>query len=316
MQEEEPAMIASQPRNVTFESQGVVCRGVFTWPDHAAERPPLVIMAHGFGGTCDRSLPAYAAHFERAGIATLRFDYRHFGASDGTPRQLLVPRREVADYHAALAFARAELPVDTARIALWGTSFSGGTVLVVAAEDGAVAATVSQCPMLDGRAAALAVLRYAGLGHSLGMVGRAVADFAGAAFGAAPRYVPVVARPGQLAAMSSEDAFDGMMRILPDLRNEVTARTSLLVSQYRPIAYARRVKCPSLIQVCEKDSVAPVAAVERAIARMPRAEVVRYPIGHFEPYVDADFVRSVSDQTAFLCKHLEPRAAQQAGARA
>ncbi len=37
---------------------------------------------------------------------------------------------------------------------------------------------------------------------------------------------------------------------------------------------------------------------------MERAEVVRYPVGHFDVYFDEPFERSVSDQTAFLLKHL------------
>jgi pimeloyl-ACP methyl ester carboxylesterase len=85
---------------------------------------------------------------------------------------------------------------------------------------------------------------------------------------------------------------------------QLTARTGLLMMQFRPLRDAPRVKCPALIQICEHDAVAPVAATERAAARMPRAEVVRYPIGHFDVYVGADFERSVRDQLAFLRKHL------------
>jgi hypothetical protein len=37
---------------------------------------------------------------------------------------------------------------------------------------------------------------------------------------------------------------------------------------------------------------------------MPHAEVVRYPLGHFDVYFDDAFERSVADQEAFLRRHL------------
>ena len=46
-------------------------------------------MAHGFSGVREQRLDAYAERFAQAGLAVLVFDYRHFGASGGEPRQLL-----------------------------------------------------------------------------------------------------------------------------------------------------------------------------------------------------------------------------------
>ncbi len=73
------------------------------------------------------------------------------------------------------------------------------------------------------------------------------------------------------------------------------------------MSHAARVRCPVLVQVCERDSVAPAEAAERVIAKLgPLAEAQRYPIGHFEPYFGAPFERSISDQLAFLRRHLGP----------
>jgi uncharacterized protein len=307
-QEDSAMTTQPSPIDVEFTSQGVVCRGWLSLP--AGEGPfPLVIMGHGFGATREMKLAQYAARFVASGLATLIFDYRRFGASDGAPRHLMVPRDEVDDWHAALAFARTLPRIDAARIALWGTSFAGGLVLVAAAEDGNVAATVSQCPLLDGRAAAIAIARYAGLWNMLRVSAHGFYDLARAAFGAAPHYMPIVARPGSVGAMTSADAWDGYMRLAPpNYRNEVSARTGLYVSSFRPIASVARVRCPALLQICEKDTVAPVAAVEKAAKQMPRAEVVRYSVGHFDVYVGEDFERSVADQRAFLVRHLAPSA--------
>ena len=99
---------------------------------------PCVVMAHGFSGTRDDALPGYAEAFRDAGFAVVVFDYRHFGASTGTPRQLLHIGRQRQDYRTVIAWARRLEGVDADRIVAWGTSFSGGTVLAVAAEDHAV----------------------------------------------------------------------------------------------------------------------------------------------------------------------------------
>lgn len=295
-------------QDIAFTSHGTTCRGWLTRPAGAADRSvPLVLMAHGFGATRDMHLEQYAQRFNAAGLATLIFDYRTFGASDGTPRNRLNPRDEIADWHAALAFVRTLPGIDTSRIALWGTSFAGGLVVSVAAQDGDVAATVSQCPLLDGLAAGLEVARYAGPLSLLRVSAHGLFDIARSALGGRPHYIPIVAKSGEVGAMTSDDSWDGYMKLVtPGFRNEVTARTALLVPGFRPIRDAAKVKCPALLQICEQDTVAPVSAVEKAAARMPKAEVVRYPVGHFDVYAGPDFERSVADQLAFLLRHLKP----------
>ena len=289
-----------------FPSKGTRCRAWLTYPAAAQSgKVPLVLMGHGFGATREMRLTAYAERFHDAGFASMIFDYRRFGASDGEPRQLLVPRDQIADWHAALARARSLPGIDSARIALWGTSFAGGLVLSVAARDGNVAATISQCPLLDGRAGALELARYAGLRGLLRVMAHGLWDLALAAIGGKPHYVPIVAPPGELGVMSSADAWEGYTRLAPEgFVNQVTARTGLLVPQHRPLRGAARVKCPALLQLCDRDTVAPAAAAQKAAAGMPRAEVVHYPIGHFDVYVGEDFERSVGDQVGFLRRHL------------
>ena len=107
-------------------------------------------MAHGFSGVREQRLDAYAERFAQAGLAALVFDYRHFGASDGEPRQLLSIARQLEDWRAAIAHARSLDGIDPKRIALWGSSFSGGHVVATAAGDPKVAAVVSQAPFTDG----------------------------------------------------------------------------------------------------------------------------------------------------------------------
>lgn len=294
-------------QDIEFPSQGTTCRGWLTLPADQKTPAPLVLMAHGFGATRDMHLEQYAQRFNAAGMATLIFDYRGFGASDGEPRNRLNAQHEIADWHAALRYVRSLSDVDAGRIALWGTSFAGGLVIAVAAQDGKVAATVSQCPLLDGRAAALAIARYAGPLSLLRISSHGLLDLARTALGLAPHYVPIVAKPGAVGAMTSADAWDGYVRLVPPgFRNEVTARSALTVPLFRPITEAAKVTCPALLQICELDSVAPVSAVEKAAQLIKKSEVVRYPVGHFDVYFGAAFERSVADQQAFLVQHLRP----------
>ena len=294
---------------VAFGSHGGTCQAWRYSPDEAAASPavarPCVVMAHGLGATRDASLAPYAERFAAAGMHVLLFDYRHFGASDGEPRQLVSVRRQLQDYAAAVEFARALAGVDPARVAVWGTSFAGGHALVTAARQSGVAAAVCQCPMMDGVAAVRRILQYAGPGQLLRLTGHGLWDAVLAPFGRT-HYVPTVGPPGSLAIMSSPDA-DAGYRALgpPDFRCEIAARIALTVGLYRPVRYADRVRCPVLVQICEQDSVAPAVAAEAVVRRLgERGEVQRYPIGHFEPYTGAWFERSVGDQVAFLRRHL------------
>jgi len=260
-------------------------------------------MAPGLGGTREAGLEPYASRFADAGYFVLLFDYRHFGASDGEPRQLLSIARQLEDWAAAIAFARHHPAIDAGRIALWGTSFSGGHVLVAAVRDGRVAAVSAQGPLMDGLAAVLNLIHYAGLGMVLRLVGAGLRDVAHAVLGRPSVYVPIVAPPGQLAAMSTPDAEPGYRAITPpDWRNEATARLALTIGLYRPIRYARRLPCPILILACADDSVAPIrAAVATAERAGNKAELKIYPgTGHFDIYVGAGFERSSADQLAFF----------------
>jgi len=294
---------------VAFGSHGGTCRAWRYVPDEdatsSAVARPCVVMAHGLGATRDASLAPYAERFAAAGMHVLLFDYRHFGASDGEPRQLVSVRRQLQDYAAAVEFARALAGVDPARVAVWGTSFAGGHALVTAARQPGVAAAVCQCPMMDGVAAVRRILEYAGPGQLLRLTGHGLRDAVLAPFGRA-HYVPTVGPPGSLAVMSSPDA-DAGYRALgpPEFRCEIAARIALTVGLYRPVRYADRVRCPVLVQICEQDSVAPAAAAEAVVRRLgERGEVQRYPIGHFEPYKGAWFERSIGDQVDFLRRHL------------
>jgi poly(3-hydroxyalkanoate) synthetase len=106
--------------------------------------------------------------------------------------------------------------------------------------------------------------------------------------------------------MPVQDAYEGYARIASqNFLNEVCARITIRGDKYRPVTKAKKVRCPVLLLICENDELAPVSAAEETAEKLGDfAEVKRYPIGHFDIYIGANFERSVSDQLEFLSKHL------------
>jgi len=290
-------------RDAEFLSDGVTCRAwVYAPPAYAGGPTPCIIMGHGLGGTREGSLQPYAECFAQAGFHVLLFDYRHLGASDGEPRQLVSIARQLDDWAAAIAYARSLAGVDPDRIGLWGCSLSAGHVLVAAARDGGIAAISAQCPMFDGGASVRLSVKSAGVRAGLRLTWAALVDVVRDMLGRSPRYVPVAAPPGQLAAMASEDAYSGCRAIMPPYwRNEIAARFFLTMPFYRPVRHAAEVKCPALIIACMKDTVASISAAAEAAARLGgKARLVQLPIGHFEVYLGEGFERSSREQVAFF----------------
>jgi fermentation-respiration switch protein FrsA (DUF1100 family) len=262
-------------------------------------------MAHGFGGTKDSGLLPFAEAFAEAGIDVLLFDYRCFGESSGEPRQLAWPPRHREDYRAAVDFARSLDGVDPERIVLWGTSWSGGHVVYVAAEDPRIAGMICQTPDLDGIKTLGRVREYAGLGQQFRLTWLGLKDALGARSGRPPLTIPTVAPPGELGGMATEESVPGMQAIAgATWRNELTARAAFAEWTNRAITRIDRVRCPILIQIADQDSVAPASAARAAAWRAKgRVEVREYPCAHFDIYLDWRG-RAIADQLHFLRRHL------------
>ncbi len=188
-------------------------------------------------------------------------------------------------------------------MALWGTSFSGGHVVQVAAGDDRVAAVVSQAPFTDG----LSTIRGGGMAAALRLTAAAIRDGAGALAGRPPFYILSVGPPGSTAVMATPEAQPGFLAIDPPQstwENRVAARVGLYVGAYRPYSKLSKLRCPVLVVVAEHDTTTPAAPAMRAAERVPNAELIRYPIGHFAIYVEPQFERTVADQTQFLVRNL------------
>lgn len=290
----------AEREDTSFISGGLRCAAWLYRPQGSSA---CVVLAHGWTGVREQRLDAFAERFAAEGLAALVFDYRNFGASEGQPRSLLDIPGQLADWRAAVAHARALDGIDRGRVALWGSSFSGGHVIETAAADPQIAAIVAQVPFVDG---------FANMGRTeplraLRLTFEGLRDQAGAVLGRRPRMVPSVGPPGSLAVMSSPDAEPGFRALNPpglDWPNEAAARVLLRLGAYRPIRHASRVRCPALVTVAEDDVITPPDLAEKAAALMPRAQLRRHPGGHFDLYVGEPFERVAGEQAGFLAAAL------------
>jgi pimeloyl-ACP methyl ester carboxylesterase len=289
----------SAPEHVRIPSHGEQLAAYLYRPEPAEGDVSCVVMAHGFSGTRDDGLPAYAEAFRDAGFAVVLFDYRHFGASTGEPRQLLDIGRQHDDYRAVVAWVRRLDGIDPARIVLWGSSFSGGHVLAVAAGDPRIAAVISQAPFTD----AIPTLMRVPLKNAVRLTTAGLWDQVLGWLGRPPHLAPAVGPPGTVAAMTEADAKPGFEAIVPPnslWRNEFAARLMLRFPFYRPGRKTAHLTMPLLVCVCENDTTTPPSSTIKAANRAPRGELRRYPYGHFDIYTDPavkadqiDFLRRV-----------------------
>ncbi len=283
-----------------FLSRGMRCAAWLFRP-RDAQRPPVVVMAHGFGGVRCIGLPALAEKFTTYGLAALVFDYRTFGDSDGQPRQYINPLRHLEDWRAAVAHARTLAEVDGARLGLWGTSFSAGHALITAARDAAVRALVLQTPYVEPFSTIRRVRRkgavlWAGLRDLLRAVTRR-----------APYTMRIVGEPHEVAGLNMPGAKHRFLSLVPKTArwtNACPARVALILPFYRPIAYARRVRVPVLMLLAEGDNIVSPRAAQRAAARMSDAQVVWLPGDHFCVYEGDNLQRAAALAGEFFAHHL------------
>lgn len=173
-----PALAQTLPegvghRAVDVWSDGTRLSGDLFFPaDMTSESGlPGVVLAHGWGGTRGHLNQAYAPFLAEAGFVALTIDYRGWGDSDSrlvligkqpdldasgeasvrvkAAREIVDPFDQTEDIQHAVRWLRGEPGVDPERIGLWGTSYSGGHAVWVAAHDSKIKATVSQVGAQD-----------------------------------------------------------------------------------------------------------------------------------------------------------------------
>jgi uncharacterized protein len=295
-------------RDVEFDAEGCTLRGWLYTPDGASGAAPCVVMAHGFSAVKEMYLDSFAEVFAGAGLAALVFDNRNFGASDGELRQEIDPWQQVADYRHAITWAQMQPEVDADRIGLWGSSYSGGHVIVVGAIDRRVKCVTAQVPLISGHRNARRLVRSDFVAAVQGMF---EADRAARYRGEAPAMIPVV-DPDPMAASSlpTPDSWTWFSETgknrAPSWKNEVTLRSVEMFWEYEPGAYLPYVSpTPLQIVVAARDHLTvcdlAIEGFERALE--PKRLVV-LDGGHFDAYV-AGFAEASAAARDWLVTHLK-----------
>ena len=295
-------------KDIEFKTEdGVTLRGWHYLPDNASGPVPTIVMAHGFSAVKEMYLDRFAEAFAAAGFAAIVFDNRNFGASDGEPRYEIDPWQQVRDYRDAITWAETLDETDATRIGIWGSSYSGGHVMVVGALDRRVKCVVAQVPLASGHRNARRLIRSDVLAGVQAMFDD---DRRARMKGEKPAMIPVVAEdPAAPSALPTPDSWTwftetGKSRA-PSWHNEVTLRSVEMFTEYEPISYAKYVSpTPMMIVVALGDvlTVSDLAleAYEEALA--PK-RLVTLSGGHFNAYT-GDFEASSGPAVEWFKQHL------------
>ncbi len=294
-------------QNIEFTSKGSLCRGWLHVPDNLAEgeTAPGIVMAHGFAGVKEMGLAGFSERFESAGFVTLVFDYRFWGESEGEPRNQIFPLEMVEDYRNAISWLSDRPEVDSQRIGVWGTSFSGGLCLYVGTHDKRVKAVVAQVPSTLN-----AESRRAMDPDAWDRVGELlIQDRVQRFMNGSVTYMKVVAPEGEPCVLPYRDAYEWYVEFreyAPNWQNEVSTESLEKIREFDPVSLIHLMAPTALLLIpAENDSLIPIEAVKEVYANAcePK-ELSVLPITHFVPYKDPWLSKAADLATDWFRKHL------------
>ena len=263
------------------------------YPPAGGARGPCIIMSPGFGGQRAHTLPRFAERFAAAGFGCLLYDHCGFGDSEGMPRLETDPFRQMHDMRDAVTYAASLDCADPARIGLWGNSYSGGHVLIVAAVDRRVRCVVSVVPVTSGSA----VVRR--------LSGDAAWDQRTAEFNAA-RQRELRGDGTQYQPQSAlEETIRYWAQLDPPRENRISTISQEMFGEYEPVAYVSRIApTPLLMILTDRDQrvFTDLQLEAYAAAREPK-RIVMLPGGHYDPYTTL-FEPTVTESIAWFHAHL------------
>ena len=295
-------------RDVTFPSQGLKCAAWYYVPTgmKPGEKRPAIVMAHGYSGVKELYLDNYADKFADAGFVVLVFDYRHLGASEGEPRQQIFWYDQIKDYRNAITWVSMQPEVDAARIGVWGTSYSGGHVMHLAAFDKRVKAVVSQVPVSNVWESYFAALPAEAIANISAWHAQARTERMKTGN---VMYFPVVAPEGQPSVLPQPEFYQWIMegsKRAPRWENRVSVESLETGMDYDPTAFIHLISpTPLLMVIASDDILTPTADEKKAFerAREPKKLVV-VPGRHFDGYHGPKHMQFFTPQLEWFQQHL------------
>lgn len=296
----------SQDTFISSSEDGLQIATSLWLPENTSSTPlPAIVMGHGIGAVKAAGLGSFARRFTSAGYAAITFDYRHFGESQGNPRNFMSIAKELCDFKDVLAWVRDQPQLfDSARIVVWGSSFGGMHVSALMASDHGLAGGVMQCPCVDALKAGLKLP----LVHSLWVMCYAVADLIASFIGLRPIYIKLVNDTSSSrapAVMPLDGARKGWDMITPpsvkNFPNMITARSILSFPFNRPVFGLRKSVKPLLVVLPTFDNEAPLDSAAAAARLAPLGMSLRVEGGHFDLYHGGpSFETNIEGQLEFL----------------
>lgn len=270
---------------------------------HAADNSrsaPTIILCHGFCGIQPVLLPAFVNAFVEAGFTAITFDYRGFGASGGE-RGRLVPAMQIADIASVVTWCQSLPEVDGSRLGLWGTSFGGGHVIAAAADNPEVRCVVSQLAFADGESV---------------VTGSMTPEDKKA-------FIATLEKMNDKKAASGKEMFVAITRVLNDgeskafFDNHKTAFPAMDIKipfltvretlHYKPVEFASRVTCPTLVIAAGSDTINPpeqAVALFEAVATGTKKLHIEEGAKHYDMYSGAHFQSVITQQIAWFSRWL------------
>ncbi|RDH26433.1 Alpha/Beta hydrolase protein [Aspergillus welwitschiae] len=273
-------------------------------------RLPCLVMSHGFSALKEMELVSFAKYFTtNLHIVCLVYDNRGFGDSDtkgGQPRHEILPTQQTSDISDAITYAQSRPEIDPNRIGIWGSSYSGGHVLLVGAVDRRVKAVLSHAPFVDGWENLNRLLQS----DMVDEVNKAFQeDRLARAAGKPPAMIAVVdedpLKPSALPTRDS-DQFFSAWEAKSKWKNEVRLKSLEAARAYKPAAHIHHISpTPLLLTVGANDVITPTDIALEAYSRAREPKKLHiFPGGHFDGYTGKCFERIVSAQADFLNQHL------------
>jgi hypothetical protein len=277
--------------NVEFDANGTTLRGWFYKPSVTDEPYATVVMAHGFSALKKMGLNKYAERFSKAGLGCLVYDNRNLGDSDGEPRGEIDPVAQMRDYRYAVSYASSREDVDRRRIGIWGTSSTGGLVLIAAATDRRVKCVVSQVPYIHGLETSHRTNSPEVIEERLDLID---AERESLRAGNPPKMIPVCDYdPAQSDTSPGNRSFAFFHAFDDDTTfhwpNEFTVRSLELRSEYDALSFAHLVSpTPLLMIVAGDDEITPTDLALDAYNRALEPKKLHVIAGdHYRPYLEA-----------------------------
>jgi uncharacterized protein len=214
---------------------------------------PAILVAGAMTGVKEQVAGQYAESIAKDGYVTLALDHRHFGESEGEPRQHEDPAKKLEDFKNAISFISSLKGIDRERIGACGISMGGGYMLQLAAFDRRIKAVSIVASGLNPADTLLEMLGKEGFVNFLKEFNNARKRHYDTG---EVQYIPAVATDNKPAAMIGDEPFEyyGTSRAWsPGWVNRYTTESIENLMSYNAIPYVRHVSPTPLLIVHGKN---------------------------------------------------------------